>query len=394
MTAPAVERNLLDLHMPIDPEGSVAATAPLAWCVTGRLMEKIEEFKNPHLLIVNRTFRVEDYGTWKETVYSDKWVKVVPLANAMQYLSFTSPGENELCVYVVDLDGPPATAAIRRIRALITENALYGNSISIIGPSGRIDQLYATRVMNEKPEKLVVNVPVEMFAPPPAGWRRKIVGAFFRGKEVDQCHFRKRFMIALPLAVVVAFFGYNFKTLHALTILFFGFAKLNWAAFKDPLGRFSAVFHREESGYWFGEGERPDIGTYWRILEDEKGRSRVSIWSILNPAVLLSILALLSAAVSIGLLDVLLVIGAMILFFGMIFGLVVLIRSDFVRDARMRHEQTVAAKERERSMQILKTITCDMHLPANSVRELPKELQTVSLRFNDFKTKVCRPFAR
>ncbi len=381
MTAPTAERNLLDLHMNVDPDGSAAAVAPLSWCVTKTLLEKVEHFKNPHMLIINRVkTKVPDYLGGHVLDYRDKWAKCVPLANAMQYLSFSEPGENELHAFVIDIGSRDDSRYMRTWLDEHKERVMWDRHSAVCDDGTLRQGLYLSTMKNTS-EMLVVNVPKEMFAPPPAPWKKSVVSAFFSGKQVDQCHFRKHLLISLAFSAVVVPINYLTKTVITVGAYSLSIRGYNFNVFKHPLQKPSALWDSSSK-------------TWVAAFENREGKEGPSVWSVLNAfsLMLLWFLYLLLDLMGWG------AVGIAML--GLVTFAIAFVatgsyyKSDGAKAKRLQREKEREEKERIRSHRVLKSIVCETNLPAASVKDLPKELQTVELRFNAFKTKVCKPFAR
>ncbi len=383
MTAPTVERNLLDLHMSVDPDGSTAAVAPLSWCVTKTLVERVKNFKNPQLIIVNRVPRqVDDYMGGTVTKYDDKWVKVVPVSQGMQYVNFSSPGLNELHVYVIDIPDKDAARMLRRWVMDFGMRRDYDMS-SKFDDDGRLSDYddFADLVLKQESEVLKVNVPKEMFAPPPAKWRARIVNSFFRGKAQDQCHFRKRFIAALAFSVILVPFLYATKTVFTVVAYAFGIRGFDFSQFKNPTGAPDKLWTMSPNT-WFAPLENPDHDP------------RFSVWTIINivSLAMIGLVVLAFSSMGWGVAGVMVLIAALTavaIFAGLSY-----LHSESYRNLVAKRDAAHVEKERIRAQKALSSILCETNLPAMTVKDLPKELQTVELRFSAFKTKVCRPFAR
>lgn len=376
---------LLDLHMPIDPEGSVAAVAPLAWCVTKNLLGEVEQrgFVNPKLLVVVRNhlqqrFAGDDYG-----VYNYSRAFAVPLDQAMQYVSFTQPGENELLCFVVDVASDEQARGLKRLIKAIERDADVGIT-QPMNADGSIDSWVSTylglKVMTLKPEVLTVHVPQDMFAKEPAAWRKKTVKVFFKNKTIDQCHFRKRFWFAaLPLGVVLSIIGFMIKIVLAVGATLLGFFGLQWSVFKRPLAWSLDLLQT----------------SYFAPLYDSPSSTseRFGVWSVVNIYVAACLFGLYHLVRSDNFLAIFLGTAVGLLVTGVLFGAGVVRHHPKIVAWRRKRAEAAYAKERDKRLDNLEAMLCTDNLPANSLSDLPREKRIVSLRFADLKTKVCRPFA-
>lgn len=391
-----MSRNYLDLHMPIDPEGSVAATAPLAWCVTRELTEHLKEseFLAPHLLVIVRAKKTDGVGSVRYDEWFDRRAFVVPLQNALVYTSFNTDGEHEIHAFIVDIRSKDDARYVRKFTNSVQSRGEAGLQ-SIVDEDGELripdhtdfmdrnlPQVIAP-LLRRQGESITVHVPAEMFAPPPAEWRQKTVSKFFKkNKAVDQCHFRKRFwFISLPLAAAVVPIFYVYKAL--LIVLGYAIGTRRLAvkhAFTHPLS--------QPSDLW------KSSSPYFSPLEDRDGNNRFSVWTFLNLPVIIALTLTVRGVQLWGVGQFLGVVLLIVASAGVAAGVMMLLQSDRYRTFKNGRERRERDEYRRKTLASLEDMLCETNLPANSVRELPKSKQTVSLRFYDFKTKVCKPFAR
>lgn len=379
-------RSYLDLHMPIDPNGSVSATAPLAWCVTRTLRDELEaaEFTNPHLLVIVRAQKRDGVGSISYNEWFDRRAFVVPLTNAMVYTSFNTDGAHEIHAYVINIPNKDEAKRVKGFINHVEESGLeYGISSAVMSNGELyVPVQYSMAFLRNRSESMNVHVPANMFAPPPAEWRQRIVKKYFKNsKAVDQCHFRKRFWFAaLPLSFLVVPALYVMKAFLAVLGTFVGVRGYNWRVFKKPLGPVTDLW--ESSNVWFAP------------LEDREHEDGLGVWTFLNGIVLtvVGLVVLLfmqfDAATSLTIIGAILAAAALgaVGFF--------VYCSDAYNDWSKNRDARQAEEYRIKTLKDLESMLCETGLPANSVADLPREKQTVSLRFYDFKTKVCKPFAR
>jgi len=372
-------RNLLDLHVPVDPDGTAAAVAPLAWCVTKRLTDLVEErgFTNPHLLVVNRVSEVMHAGNVEYRDYTDKRLVLVPLKNAMTFLSFAAPGENEIHAFVIDL---PDHRAAKSVKKWVndTNRFSYGSCLDDDGMMVRPPDW--GKFLSIHSELVIVHVPAEMFAKPPAEWRKKMVQKFYKSKSIDQCHLRRRSIIALPLAAIVATLYYVAKLIVVLSGYATGFRGYALSAFKHPLGSHEDLW-KASPKLWFAPAQ------------NKEGDFRISVWTGLNLIVAWIAYIVVLGCIKLGWGTVAVAVVIAIMVIAAAFAVWHAFNSDMIATKRMRARQKAAAEDRIANLEALRAMMCETNMPANSFSELPSEKKTFSLRFNDFKTKVCKPFA-
>lgn len=436
--SPPERQPLLDLHVPQDPDGTVSATMPLAWCFKpgSHLAQQVEErgFTKPHLLVVVRRKIIEaidkdyDYERW-----GDYKATLVPLTQRLQYVSFNSPGENQILAFVVDVANSIDMKQLRKELAHLNggyyrDRSNFEDDGEYTPESSRVyhfdAQMFAhARFLDRKPDILRVHVPNEMFAPEPAEWRKRLVARLFgTSRAIDQCHFRKKFLASLVVAPFIIV-GQTFSKLLfiVLAIPLFAPRRLKWRKFLDPwTGPGAVVAQSSDANSWYFMYPRADRAHYEEL--------RWSWRSVLSP-----LIWWLPATIAYGIthipvhytgsktrthpwwthapgywkfllyfdvLPIVFVAAAFAVGFVLswvvkaVLGVNIRFTSEDSRARRDARRRRAVEAERERLVRELEQMVCGDAPPPLSVGDLPRDKQTVYLRFTDFKTKVCKPFAR
>lgn len=437
---PARAEPLLELMVDADKRGQVDARTPVRWCVGRPMLSKLEEvgFKNPYIVIVVRhraplSMYNEQFLVWRDTA-----IYACPLTQELQYINFKSAGRNDIRAFVVEMNSN--TAAWLRV----TRRNL-GDVDTIFRDNGQLESTFARSRGNwyhtshfDTGARVRVIVPQELFAPEPAPWRKNLVRAYGLRKGKDQCGFRKRFwFVALPLTVIgVPLMAYVPKLFALLFYTFFGRMpnKGFWRTAGNPLnltGWSKALNGFSESKWWNGEQAivlgvlNPPVllilpSIVWCIMHlpfhhyHVKGHSHHSAWYPMSwPHVVMWVDGFIAAAIA-----------AVAVIFGLAFLLMMVIEAlaqrfpdktdrleSFVTGlvswstgwavSRKKQWRANAAKRRQERVQKarleleteLAAMTCRSEAQVVDLTALPKEKQTVHLRYNYIKTKVCRPFA-
>ena len=179
---------------------------PVRWCITPQMVKKMEEdgVEDPHILLVTAT------PTGKEM---DR--KLIPLTELMTYVRFKKAGEMKLYGFIL--------------------NGNRGRKHLHSTYMKKVDNEYATEVIfyytNEphddlpfayKKTSVNVIIPDGVFGKEPHPLIKWYVNLWHSSKPVDECHFRRRMILAFTLKLV-PFIVWTFMLLLgrvALTFLF------------------------------------------------------------------------------------------------------------------------------------------------------------------------------
>lgn len=437
---PARAEPLLELMVDADRRGQVDSRTPVRWCVGRPMLAMLESkgFKDPYVVIVVRSRRdVRDYG-YTDRVWQDTAMYVAPLTQEMQFIAFTRPGRNDLRAFVVEMNSDSAKW-LRSRRASIGR----GREASMFNDDGTITETeewlkgkkgHAVLKHFDTTARQRVIVPAEMFASEPAQWRQNVVNAFFGSKGRDQCGFRRRFWFAaLPATVLgVPEFFYLMKSGALLLYMFFGRLpnKGFWKTALNPFNFLSwtnALDGFSPSLWWHGKKSavlgflNPPVllilpSAVFIVLNlpfhhyHVKGHSHHSAWYPMSWVATVEWVDGVLAALVLG------IVALIVLVLGL-FAATVWLASRFPKQStllaklvvvpaeglaaswkqwRVSVNEAKAEKRRQEKVRFeteLAAMTCRAEAMVVDVSALPKEKQTIFLRFNDFKTKLCKPFA-
>jgi len=183
------------LTLNISDTDVTTGSVPITWCLDNEDIKNImESFDNdPIVLIV--VAPQQRYSARKEIRY------IVPLKDLMTYISFKRPGPNKIFAAVLDMDIKTARDVFLR----------------------KYDREYLSHALNYEGTKiqhskfnetsLDVNVPEEAFAPEPPQWEKDWVLWLVSDKGLDQCDFRKRKIFAYTLQPIIFALNYLFRAL-------------------------------------------------------------------------------------------------------------------------------------------------------------------------------------
>ncbi len=388
------------------------ATIPVRWCLDRNELEKLkeQEVKNPSLLLVVTT---PSGNEWTEV---DRYL--IPLDQMLAYVQFHKPGKNRILAAVVwRLDGD-----VSKLKELFFERSSYHryekNVLTYNGKSFQRDNCQWEFIGGET--ELEVVVPKELFAKEPPAWEKWWVNKFFETKPRDQCQYRRRRMIAYtiqpPIVFLVVIFVSICRILAAGALLFLGKRKVDLRPIIHPF-----LYHNSD---------------VWRctaasvFLRDAEGKRRHWLVTFFSPPVFPAFVATLvgvkfifpslplmqwwhyligSLATMVGIAVVVYTLFAIIFILHSLFRLIfpVKIKKSWVEEwgewiERQMEKRYAEEAEKRRLAEVKKSqlqaeleqlLICNGEFTP-SLRALPKKKQTVYLRFQDLKAKVCKPYAQ
>lgn len=183
------------LELQITDNDVSGGSAQVSWCVDAEVLKELSDYKvkDPQLVIVVAP-DADHYDIRKEVR------KVVPLKDLMTYMEFRTAGKNNIWgfityktkkearnYYLAKDDGKFATHVLD----------YHGENYSSTLLSFETEEALLSKQYKSKSPPISVDVPKEIFAKEPPAWEKTWVNYFFRNKVVDQCEFRRRRLFAL-----------------------------------------------------------------------------------------------------------------------------------------------------------------------------------------------------
>lgn len=391
---PCEDLPLMQFNFETKPEGDVAAYLPVRWCVDPtRLLQQIKDrgYKKPHLLIcIQHRQVVQTYGDHTTLRVTDTNYFVAPLEQELQYVSFRKPGNNRVLAVIVDADNSDTAAALYKLRRATSAPVEYDSLFHETGAAN--DSAFRKLYISSRIETHVsqdVEVDAEMFAPEPAAWRKSMVRAFFRGRESDQCHFRKRFLTVIGLLALLWIPVKVIQLLLALvSTVFLGMPDVDYREVFRPLSL------------------APNAPVKRAEVRDSVYLRYFPLW-VLNPTVLLvpASVVWFFADGKWGYWSTVLTVDLWIVGVALVLGIIAgltLLTVNIVRKRRgsasyqeqRRQRKLEADRRRQAALEAsVQAMSCTIGDKTASVDALPAEKQTVRLKFYRLKGAVCRPFA-
>lgn len=367
---------MLELHVADSDvtSGSIAIT----WCVDKALLAELElrKVKNPQLCIVVAPEEA-NYNPWREKRY------VVALNDLMAYVEFKVPGKNKIygivsyCEkakerYLTRNSGEFITAILKQDGSdyadwLLTDNKDYSLTLS---------------------EPLSVEVPRECFAPEPSAWEKSWVNHFFRSKPDDQCDFRRRRLFAYSLQPLLILGSCFIRFVFFLMALLIGAKNLTLKYVVHPL-----TYDLNDSKTVMGGGS-----IFIRDPADEREQMQRSVptlsfvfrklWTV--PFMPVLAIPLFLAGYN-GFLHLVGLSVAIVI--------AMLVFAAFVASGMLRETFNTAVDwliktlgEGESFENNEEFLVCS-DKKAYKLSDLPAHKRTLKLKFQNIKSKVCRPFS-
>jgi hypothetical protein len=391
-----------ELNIIIEDKTPADSVFPIRWSISEKLRDKIaKENVKPFVLIViaNKT-RKDEYSPYRET-----FRKVIPLTKMMTYLRFTKPGEHRILAAVVWSDGEEADYPCTYL--LHTYSRSGGYSHNILSDGGIINSL-SWKIHQENTTFLDVDISPEFFAKEPPEWLKTWVNGFIFAKSeepADPCAFRKRFLIATPIQLILVPPWIIFIVLVRIIAVTFAvsmlFKNINFKAVIRPL-------RNDLGNLWgkYGKKKGEWLNCYSEFIENSKGKNRplpIRVSILIPPIITLCLLISLTLK-EMGLLKAGYgEIGSSSLqgaLYGacaaLLFSLIMMTLSPFIKRigkwSDQRKEMKRKAAEMQRREQLNPLLTHE-GIKAD-IQDLPPEKITLGLQFQRLKRTVCRPYIR
>jgi hypothetical protein len=389
---------------------------PIRWCVDRKALDKLKELGvlKPFLFI-----SIQLQGEGEDAQPREVLRKLVPLERAMEYIELNHAGRHIIRAFIVWAEN--FKNEIRLLVDVLTErrrgdyvNHLYQSDGSLRGtqPNHLLSPNY---FLDGTQGKLEVSVGKEFFAPEPSAREKQWVNLWFGDGAFDQCEFRRRRFVAYtiqPFVVPIwAVLVVLFRAVIAGLSAFLGVKGVDFSPilhpFRDSLSDIRPGYHRSYGDKYF----TTDDNYYWT---DKNGESRSRFFLLLYPPFLTVLAVVLyfidrfqiwNLALRLGVLVAVIVLLSVV-------SISVAKRIDPILDKQFKKMQVKkmvgTASEKRKPAKLdpqaealrvmyeteLQFVACDGSTLPAKVTALPKSRQTVHLRFQDFKAKVCRPFAR
>ena len=396
------------------------ATIPISWCVTRGALEalKAKGCVKPFLFL--------------SIVHSKNEVKrlLVPLDQAMEYVQFSHVGKHRIRAMIVWGSVDDVSGEERMFNNLLSRANHYRFANDLYDWSGEFCERYLSGLGVDHLEsvQLEVNVGAEFFAPKPSSFEWWWVNHWFPFPPRDQCHFRGRRCVAYsiqpPIVALWMLLVSTIRTVYAVGSVIFGMRNVHFSPIIHPFSRSTGEICPHV--YSLDDYLNPKNNIF---RADKNGVRRSSIFLLLHSLLWLVVGTTLYVInhfhvwVEAG------VVSVTTLFIVVLAVIICLIKDMIPRlfnprgktawerredrkqramekkqerytrrqakfDLIAQRRKAELAKIAERQEAALQAIVCDGSTAVPKLDALPQKLQTVHLRFQDIKARVCRPFAK
>lgn len=441
----------IELFPEASPNGEVTATIPVSWTFNEDAMAYIAAHRNdsPHLVLFvtslqESTYTTHDYSAaeaaqeaahekgadiseaeYRALVVSTPVtrfrpdttsVQLIPLFNRKgqpttpkTYVSFRRPGRNVISAVLTTFTHKDKTNWFRGWEESPDRTTLELNDDKLEFTSYYHNEFLTKGSVGLSHRE--VSVPAEMFAKERPAWQKALVGKFFRGRENDECHFRKRlWFVAIPATVPVQLYA----VIVRLAILLFGvFAGMRRTFSKEFFAFNPHDYARSMESSWWWFNRHDEMRSSWRVILSPPG---LAIMTMVFGVALLPGLATLGISTWISgenqvndfwkLLWVAGVVDAGLALLVLVLILIFTKKgrawfSKYVSTPLRREEpgkevaQPNADELKRRRAEQQRLAIEQLRLSqANAANPNNLENNTVKLKFLDLKSKVCLPFAK
>jgi hypothetical protein len=186
-------------------------TIAVSWCLDQEILKELadKQITDPHVVIC--VAPTDKYHLNKE------YRKVVPLKDLMTYIEFRTPGKNKIWGFISYQKGRSA-----RKKYLEKQDGEFHTNILGYDGDEYADWLTDSEEMvdgtyRSLSQPITVAVPKAVFAKEPRQWEKTWVNHLFRDKVIDQCEFRRRRLFAYSVQPLVVLGN---MLLRAVIILF------------------------------------------------------------------------------------------------------------------------------------------------------------------------------
>lgn len=392
------------LELQITDNDVSSGSAQVSWCVDAETLKELADrrIKEPQLVIVVAPAG-DAYRPSKEVR------KVVPLKDLMTYMEFRTAGQNKVCGVVSYLTKKEACK-----KYLTKEDGTFSTSILDYDGEGYASWLRAQEDADAQQSKqykslsisISVDVPKEIFAPEPAAWEKTWVNHFFRNKVVDQCEFRRRRLFAYLVQPLIILFLMLGTSVVLLAGLLTGARSWSPKYLLHPL-----TYLPQDAGEIWNGGtvfirhlKEDDDGTISRGSPITPWYFFRSFWSLffmpalVIPAILLACFGKLQQLATLGGVVGLIFLAFLAVLTIMCYGARMFFWAPQVPKFFVWLIDKLIGQPNDKPMWYLKPeeldlIVCSEKRQHLTYKQIPARRKTVRLRFQNLKSKVCRPFS-
>ena len=377
----------MELH--VDREKSENSVVFLRWCLSLKEIKIVSENSaleetEPYILLC--VIAVKNEGKDRHD-FLEESRKALPLKDMATYLSMLSPGRHLIYAFVVESENKAKDflAVHRRYDSYTQYRQDVFNFWSKLDSE---DWIYDSNLRHNPYAAADIMVDERSFAKKP--WDFQLVNSWCEYLPLDECGFKKRRWAVYPLIILCLPFRQFWGLVWILFYLALGLRNIGWKAY-NPLSalpiselspqEWSSVFLVNKAGH-----PQPWRTAFFPPL-------------LIGAYVFFSLMGW-SVAVSMAVAIITFIVVA-----SLVFRLLVYLDARFESEEyKLKQARRAALKSAERDKRIeqrkaalkqeLSVLSCRLVPQEIGLQTLPKERQTIRLRFLDLKRKVCKPYAR
>lgn len=359
------------IHLFVEGDAVGDSTVRVRWCICQGIAEELRNrnVQKPQIFML---VCHEDRYDWKEDER-----KLLPLEQEMTYIYFKGAGHHRILAAIVWHE----KGKVEKLKELLLERDWYGKYKSTIFNDSKGD-FYEPEMGENVIGKGIADIAVDekLFAKKPAKWLWKWGNFCHRDEPVDQCHFRKRLVLAFTLKpigvllwVILMFF---IRSLAAPVLLLFGMRDISFETILHP-------FQNKTEDIW---------SQCESMMRNKDGKLRL----FLLPFVPISILvvALLAFPACIlrhrsPYLYISITLGILLFL-----SICLYIFQAIIERIGFKWVEGLKRKQKSYYEQEISPLVCTGVPLEAKLGAIPFKRRTFHLRFMDLKTKVCKPFAK
>jgi len=213
---------------------------------------------------------------------------------------------------------------------------------------------------------LDVDLPEEVFADEPPAWEKNWVNFFFSTKAVDQCDFRKRRLLAYTIQPILIVLMLIVRCIAFLGFLSVGASKLNARPLIHPNERISDIWEESNEPWILKKTADTNFAPMGLCIMFSPGIIVLSFILCLAMNIPTTICALVPLVGMLGLIVIAAVMGLIIT----------------ITDKKEHNEISTNDIDYLSTKKI------------NTIQDLPKEKQTIQLKFTGIKSRICAPYRK
>lgn len=344
-----------------------SGAVPVSWCLPVETLNWLYEEKceDPYIVIGIVPNKPRHQGRRV----------IAPLKDLIAYIPFYTKGDNKIFSFIVQ-DKEMAKLYLQK------DKGEYHRSLVTWDNERYYD--YYDAISYRFSEIITVNVPDAHFAKEPAQWEKNWVNFWFKYPAEDQCEFRRRRLLAYTVQPIVMFVAYAFLfafvTVLYLSANIFNILILNKYILKalNPYNFCNSSPYSYRVGPWFCNS----------LVYPENGFNTTKDYLkfCLMPIVFIPFLTFIYFAFKFIVIAVALAVALIVAL--SFFGYLIYKFYNYL-NLKKREETEYWYLNKDYA----KIIICDGNSKPTKIFELPKKNQTIKLKYQQLKSKVCRPFS-